>query len=242
MQYEFDFSPDNPTTPYGTEGGLDSSTYQRDGKLVSAQRTGFIEVDEGRIALVKDGAEKNLPEYVVDRLEKPQPISTTLCYTQSSVWRATLCDEDGECGEYQVNAPADARNMTNGVHAETRATGTNSSNFEWVQVDLNGTFDVRGVVVGCDWTPNYSGFHYDEDLGMVLPDDPSVPGLVGGWGKGYAEGRDVQSSLDGRNWETLFNTGAFDRPIQVYPVNARARYLRIVAVNDYLAVTEFYAI
>lgn len=242
MQYEFDFSPDNPTTPYGTEGGLDSSTYTRDGKIISAQRTGFIEVDGGRIALVKDGTEEDLSQEVVDRLEKPQPISTVLHYTQSSVYNAFFCDDDGNCGRHPVNAPADARNMTNGIHAEARATGTDSSSFEWVQVDLNGIFNIRGVVVGCDWNQNGSGYYYDEDLGMVLPNDPSVPGLLGSWGKGYAENKDVQCSLDGRNWETLFNTGTFDRPIQVYPVNSRARHLRIVAVGDYLAVTEFYAV
>jgi hypothetical protein len=209
MQYEFNFSPDNPTTPYNTEGGLDASTYLKDGKLVSAQRTGFIEVDSGKIESVRDGEVVDLPQEVVERLEKPQPISTTLYYTQSSV--------------YWSNVPADARNMTNGVYQEAKATGTQGGDFEWIQVDLNGVFDIKGVVIGCDWD---NALEY-------------------GWGAEYTEDCDVQGSLDGVNWEFLFNTGSFGTPVQVFPVRARARYLRILSSGydyNYLAVTEFYAI
>jgi len=241
MQYEFNFSPDNPTTPYGTEGGLDSSTYLKDGKVISAQRTGFIEIDSGKIESVKDGEVIDLPQDVVERLEKPQPVSMVLNYTQSSVWTSQFCDEDGDCGFYAVSVPADARNMTNGVYNETYATGTNGGTFQWVQVDLNGVFDIKGVVVGCDWIANNTSLYYDEELGRVVSEDPSVPGLLGNWGRGYTEECDVQASLDGFNWETLFNTGTFESPIQIYPVRIRARYVRIVSQGD-LAVTEFYAI
>jgi hypothetical protein len=209
MQYEFNFSPDVPTTPYNTEGGLDASTYLRDGKLVSAQRTGFIEVDSGKIESVRDGEVVDLPQEVVDRLEKPRPISQVLNYTQSSVFHS--------------NVPADARNMTNGVHHEILATGTQGGDFEWIQVDLNGVFDIKGVVIGCDW---------DEVLEF-------------GWGQEYTEDCDVQGSLDGVNWEFLFNTGSFGAPIRVFPVRTRARYVRIVSSDydsNYLAVTEFYAV
>ena len=246
MQYEFNFSPDVPTTPYNTEGGLDSSTYSKDGKLISTQRTGFIEVDSGKVDLVKDGEVVDLPDDVVERLEKPQPISQTLFYTQSSVYcdELYLYDENdqpiydsngNQISEEICNHPADARNMTNGIYNEPLATGTEFSEFEWVQVDLNGVFDIKGVVVGCDWFgPNQSPYSWDFSA--------EFPGLGGGWGKGYAENRDVQGSLDGINWETLFNTGSFDRPIQIYSVSTRVRYLRIVANNQYIAITEFYAI
>jgi len=40
---------------YNTEGGLDSSTYIKDGKVISTQRTSYIEVDNNKIELVKDG-------------------------------------------------------------------------------------------------------------------------------------------------------------------------------------------
>lgn len=189
MQYEFNFSPDFPTTPYNTEGGLDSSTYSKDGKIISLHRTGFIEVDAGKIELIKDGTVVDLPQNVVEKLEKPQPISQVLNYTQSSV--------------YQDNIPADARNMTNGIYNEQKATGTDASNFGWIQVDLNGVFNIKGVVVGCDFENT----------------------LEFGWGKGYTENCDVQGSLDGKNWEFLFNTGVFSRPIQIYSVETRARYI-----------------
>lgn len=242
MQYEFNFSPDVPTTPYNTEGGLDSSTYSVDGKLVSAQRTGFVEVDSGKVDLVRDGEVVELPQEVVERLEKPQPISTTLYYTQSSVWSTFFFDEDsGQSFRYNVLVPADARNMTNGDYNENYATGTNGGDFEWVQADLNGVFEIKGVVVGCNWTTNDSDLYYDEDFKKVVSEDPSLPGLLGNWDKGYTENLDVQGSLDGVNWETLFNTGTFEKPIQTYHVRARVRYLRIVSVDD-LAVTEFYAI
>ena len=242
MQYEFNFSPDIPSTPYNTEGGLDSSTYSKDGKLISTQRTGFIEVDSGKVDLVKDGEVVDLPQEVVERLEKPQPISTTLYYTQSSVYSAVFCDEEGNCAYYPVNKPADARNMTDGVYDDQYATGTRSSSFEWVQVDLNGIFDIKGVVVGCDWVQSNSSFYYDEELGRVVSEDPEAPGLLGSWGKIYTENCDVQCSLDGKEWTFLFNTGTFEKPVQIYPVNARARYLRIVAQGGDLAVKEFYAI
>ena len=211
MQYEFNFSPDIPTASYNTEGGLDSSTYYKDGKLISAQRTGFIEVDSGKIESVKDGEIVDLPDDVVERLERPQPISMVLNYTQSSVYE--------DCAGCGTNVPADARNMTNGIYQENKATGTDYSPFEWIQVDLNGIFDIKGVVIGSDW----------DNM------------LEGGWSVDYTEFMDVQSSLDGKNWEFLFNTGNLSKPIQIFPVNTRARYIRIVS-EDYLAVTEFYAI
>ena len=120
--------------------------------------------------------------------------------------------------------------MTNGVYDERWATGTEDSAFEFVQVDLNGVYNIKGVVIGCDWLgPKADAWN------------PSEPSLGGSWGKSYTENCDVESSLDGKNWNFLFNTGVFEKPIQIYPVNTRARYLRITS-EGYMAVTEFYAI
>ena len=243
MQYEFNFSPDFPMSSYNTEGGLDSSTFIKNGKVISTQRTVYIEVDNNKIELVKDGEEINLPEEVIRKLEKPQPISSVLNYTQSSVYCEDyyiydendnqLYDSSGNpVIEKICNHPADARNMTNGVYDERRATGTKNSGFEWVQVDLNGIYNIKGVVVGCDFEP------------IGCPDfwDLSCPGLGGNWGAQYAQNLDIQGSLDGVNWENLGNTGEFTQPMQIYPVNTRARYIRLVKNADYMAVTEFYAI
>jgi hypothetical protein len=207
--YEFNFSPDAPNTQYNTEGGLDVSTFIEDNRIISAQRTGYIEIDSGKVVLVKDGAEKKLRTDIIRKLDKPHPISQVLNYTQSSVW-----------GSLQY---ADAKNMTNGIYQESKGTGTSDSNFEWVQVDLNGVFNIKGVVIGCDW------------------DDS----LEGGWGKVFSENCDVQCSLDGKNWEFIFNTEIFEKPIQIFPAKITARYIRIIASSynaNYLAVTEFYAI
>ena len=214
----------------------------KDGKIISVQRTGFIEVDSGKIESVKDGEVIDLPQEVVERLEKPQPISTTLYYTQSSVYTEEFCDEDENCAEHPINRPADSRNMTDGVYSNPYATGTNESEFEWIQVDLNGVFVIKGVVVGCDWIQNCSGYYYDEELGAVVSEDPEAPGLIGCWGKAYAQNLDVQGSLDGKEWNFLFNTGNFEQPVQTYHVDARVRYLRIVSLFGDTAATEIYAI
>jgi len=119
------------------------------------------------------------------------------------------------------NVSADARNMTNGNYAEQYATGTDYSDNEWIQMDLNGIYNVKGIVIGCDWDNT----------------------LQTGWGKNYTEYRNVEYSLDGKNWTFLFETTEFTQPIQVYQVNIKARYIRIINSSyDNLAVTEFYAI
>lgn len=121
---------------------------------------------------------------------------------------------------YQDNTAATAAGMANGTHSEASQTGTDNEELAWVQMDLGSVQLLTKVVVGCD---------YDDEL-------------PGGWGASYTEGKDVQASIDGSTWTTLFSTGTFDDPIQEYPVSAAARYVRIVAVDDYLAVTEFYAV
>lgn len=121
---------------------------------------------------------------------------------------------------YEDNTAATAAGMANGTHSEASQTGTDSEELAWVQMDLGSVQLLTKVVVGCD---------FDDEL-------------PGGWGASYAEDKDVQGSIDGVTWTTLFNTGTFDDPIQEYLVSAAARYVRLVAVDDYLAVTEFYAV
>jgi hypothetical protein len=120
---------------------------------------------------------------------------------------------------YEDNTAATAAGMTNGQYTEASQTGTDSEDLAWVQMDLGSVQLLTKVVVGCD---------FDDEL-------------PGGWGASYTEDKDVQGSIDGVTWVTLFNTGSFDDPIQEYPVDVAARYVRIVSVDDYLAVTEFYA-
>ena len=86
MEYEFNISPDAPAASYGTEGNLDTSLLKDGQRIISKQRSGFIEIDAGKRMLVKDGEILDLPQEVVERLQKPQPVSRVLFYTQSSVY------------------------------------------------------------------------------------------------------------------------------------------------------------
>jgi hypothetical protein len=121
---------------------------------------------------------------------------------------------------YSGNDAATASVMRNGVFAEATQTGTDSSSLEWVRMDFGSVVSFSAIVVGCDF------------------DDT----LAGGWGQVWTENRDVEISDDGSTWTTLFNTGTFTQGIQTYEEPGTARYVRITAVDDYLAVTEFYAI
>jgi hypothetical protein len=111
--------------------------------------------------------------------------------------------------------------MTNGIYDEFYETGTDYIYpEEWIQMDLGSVAKVNKVVIGAD---------YDTTLG-------------GYYGSSYSTNKDVQYSIDGTNWTTVFNTGTFTQPIQTYDVDINARYIRIVCVGDYLALTEFYAL
>ena len=111
--------------------------------------------------------------------------------------------------------------MTNGIYDEIYEIGTDNLNAEeWIQMDLGSVAKVNKVVIGAD---------YDTIL-------------IDYYSKAYTQDRNVQYSIDGTTWTTVFNTGVFTQPIQTYDVNINARYIRIVAVEDYLAVTEFYAL
>jgi hypothetical protein len=111
--------------------------------------------------------------------------------------------------------------MTNGIYDEIYEIGTDNVNpEEWIQMDLGSVAKVNKVVIGAD---------YDTTL-------------IDYYSKAYTEDRNVQYSIDGTTWTTVFNTGVFTQPIQTYDVNINARYIRIVAVEDWLAVTEFYAL
>ena len=113
---------------------------------------------------------------------------------------------------------ADASGMTNGISAEATQTATNFDDaVDWVMMDFGSVTSFSTVTVGCD---------FDDTLG---------------WGAYYTENRDVETSNDGSTWTLLFNTGTFTQGIQTFAYSGSARYIRITAVADWLAVTEFYA-
>ena len=228
--YELDLSPDHPELlpnyKYDGEGNLDTSIVESDGKRISIQRTTYLELTDDcgnkRVISGKDGGSLGsvggnfikTQEYF-----KNPPVSQSVNYTQSELYS----------GADMVIATKDT--MINGSAAESRATGTGCGGFQYIQIDLNGVYSVKGVVIGCDWFgPNNS----DTNI--------NLSGLVGDWGKEYTENLNVEYSTDGVNYTFLFNTGIFEEPIQTYNTNVKARYIRIVRENNCLCVTEFYAI
>jgi hypothetical protein len=142
----------------------------------------------------------------------PGPISAT--YSQRSVYI------DG----FTPNTAATSAGMTNGITAEATETGTNDyydAAGAWLQMDFGSVTSFSSVVVGSDF------------------DDT----LAGGWGKFYTENCDIIGSDDATTWTTLGNTGTFTQALQEYATpGASYRYVRIRKANDYLAVTEFYAL
>jgi hypothetical protein len=125
---------------------------------------------------------------------------------------------------YVENDAATAEGMTNGITAETTQTGTNDhydAAGAWLEMDFGSQTSFSAVVVGCDFDGT----------------------LVGGYGKTYTENCDIIGSNDATTWTTLGNTGTFTQALQEYATPAASyRYVRIRKANDYLAVTEFYAL
>jgi hypothetical protein len=121
---------------------------------------------------------------------------------------------------WSANTAATNAGMTNGVSAETLQTGTNFATTAWVQMDLGGVYTVANVYVGCDFTNT----------------------LAGGWGKTYAENLTIQHSNDAATWtDSGVTTGTFSTGIKAIAVSFTARYIRVVRLNNYIAITEFYA-
>jgi hypothetical protein len=227
--YELDLSPDHPELlpnyKYDGEGNLDTSIVESGGKRASVQRTYYLELTDDcgnkRVISGGDGGSLEVGANFTKAQEyfKHPPVSQSINYTQSSLYDPRM-------------AIATKETMINGSAAESRATGTSALGFDYIQMDLNGVYSVKGVVIGCDWLgPNTSE-----------PYDTSLPGLVGDWGKEYTENRDVEYSIDGVNYTFLFNTGTFEEAIQTYNVNVRTRYIRMVGTDGYVCATEFYAI
>jgi hypothetical protein len=133
------------------------------------------------------------------------PNALLATYTQSST--------------YYENTPATFAKMANNDFNETTETGTDSSSFEWIKMDLGSVYTIGKVVIGTDFN-------------SVLP---------GEWSPTYTENCDVKGSIDDITYTTLFNTGTFEQGIQQYPVDATVRYIRIETIDSYLSVTEFYA-
>jgi hypothetical protein len=125
---------------------------------------------------------------------------------------------------YVSNTAATQSGMTNGISAETTETGTNS-HFDaagaWLQMDFGSQTSFSSVVVGCDFDNT----------------------LAGGWGKSYTENCDILGSNNGTTWDTLANTGTFSAGLKtISTAGASYRYVRLRKTNDFLAVTEFYAL
>jgi hypothetical protein len=125
---------------------------------------------------------------------------------------------------YFENTPATIGGMTNGITDETTETGTDShsdADGAWVQMDFGSQTVFSKVVVGCDFNGT----------------------LAGGWNKFFTENCDIIGSNDQSNWTVLANTGTFTQPLQEYSItNASYRYVRIRKNDNFLAVTEFYAL
>jgi hypothetical protein len=125
---------------------------------------------------------------------------------------------------YIDNTAATAPGMTNGITAETTQTGTDyhpDADGAWLQMDFGSVMSFSSVVVGCDFNNT----------------------LAGGWGKAYAEDCDIIGSNDATTWTTLGNTGTFSTALKTISTPAASyRYVRIRRTDDYLAVTEFYAL
>lgn len=117
------------------------------------------------------------------------------------------------------NDPATVESMIDGSIAGD-ATGTDFDSLAWVQADFGAVYTVNRVVVGTATTA-----------------------MAGGWDKSYTENRNLQYSVDGVSWTTFANTGTLETE-DIYVISAfiTARYIRISIANEYVAITEFYAL
>jgi hypothetical protein len=97
--------------------------------------------------------------------------------------------------------------------------GTNAGGNEWVQMDLGSTQAIGAVV--------------------VVPATANAPG---GWGAINLNTAILQRSNDGVNWTSVATiSGAVDDVQTIVPVNATARYLRVLKPNGWLGVGDFFA-
>jgi hypothetical protein len=114
--------------------------------------------------------------------------------------------------------------MTDGSFVNT-GVATNSEANAWVKIDYSSAIPINSVIVGT-----------------------ATNNIPGGWGKSYTENRLVQTSNDDSTWTTLFNTSTFAAD-GIYTFSApssftsvTARYIRLYAASNYVAVSEFYVI
>jgi hypothetical protein len=109
--------------------------------------------------------------------------------------------------------------MTDGSFTNTGA-ATDLGTTSWVRMDLGSTKAVGSVIIGT-----------------------ATSNIPGGWTKAYTENLDVEYSLNGTSWTTAFNTGTFAvNGIYTFSVDFSARYIRIVVADEYVAISEFYAL
>jgi len=121
---------------------------------------------------------------------------------------------------YPGNTAATVATMQNATGSEATATCTNNDSLAYILMDLGAKRLINNVIVGSDYANT----------------------LAGGWGVAYSTDLDIEYSEDNFNWFFLANTGTFSSAIKtISGLSAAGRYIRIVAPNDYIAVTEFYA-
>lgn len=134
----------------------------------------------------------------------------SITYSQSSVWPSDIA---------ATNAT-----MTNGVFAETLATGTDFDSSPYVRMDLGAVYSVGSVIIG---TPT-------EDLS---PNDWSP-------GQYWLNNSVIRHSTDETSWTSLLPiSGITAEGIYTFSVSFSARYIELTRTSpDFLGVTEFYAL
>jgi hypothetical protein len=121
---------------------------------------------------------------------------------------------------YSGTSAASNANMTDGSFGND-GTATNPDGPRgFVRMDLGAVYTVGSVVIGT-----------------------ATNAIPGGWSKTYTENRDVEYSTDDSSWTNAFNTNTFaSNGIYTFSVSFNARYIRITKANDYVALSEFYAL
>jgi hypothetical protein len=156
--------------------------------------------------------------------QTPSVTSTTTTQSQQCIYISNVVSANATYSQssvYYQNLPATTLSMNNRIFNETKYTGTNIGGLQWIKMDLGTTYNIRNILIGCDFTNT----------------------LEFGWGKSYTENLPIESSVNDINWITIGNTGTFSATCKTFNVNINARYIRITnsTTNSWIAATEFAA-
>jgi hypothetical protein len=121
---------------------------------------------------------------------------------------------------YEGTTAANNSIMTDGS-VENSGAATDDGPDQFIQMDLGAVFSIDRIVIGT--------------ATIYIP---------GGWDRSYTSNRTVQHSVNGTTWTDTFNTGVFEADgIFTFDVDVEARFVRIIhSGNDYIGLTEFYAL